>query len=223
MSEPTDEQWETIFEDLAARNALFNFTSIDPTDPANFDLLTGMLDTRLQNIGTVFSEGLDLSLQYSILTGIGDIDLYLDGSYIIKYDQLFIPTLPPVGAINKVGVPIDLKLRSGAVLRKNGFGTTVFVNYADSYENSDLQTPGRVDLYTTVDWQLSYEFEDTASPLLSGTRISLSIQNLFDQDPPLLESDGRQTGDTFGTPIGFDPANADPMGRFFALEITKNW
>jgi outer membrane receptor protein involved in Fe transport len=53
------------------------------------------------------------------------------------------------------------------------------------------------------------------SGLLRGFTAALGIRNLFDEEPPVFLSN------TFG--IGYDPANADALGRFVSLSLTKQW
>ncbi len=40
------------------------------------------------------------------------------------------------------------------------------------------------------------------------------MQNLFDSDPPFYDSP---------LAIGYDPANADPLGRLISIQLTKVW
>ena len=69
--------------------------------------------------------------------------------------------------------------------------------------------------FTTVDLTLRYAFEDT-SDIFNGLAFSVSAQNLFDQDPPLVVNTG-------GSPIRFDPSYASPLGRMVSFEISKKF
>jgi outer membrane receptor protein involved in Fe transport len=64
----------------------------------------------------------------------------------------------------------------------------------------------------TIDLQLRYRAP--ANGWARGLSVALSAQNLFDADPPFVN---RFTG------FGYDAANADPIGRFVALQIIKSW
>ena len=52
------------------------------------------------------------------------------------------------------------------------------------------------------------------APLLKGVRISLGLSNLFDQRQNVRDASG-------ATPIGFQPANLDPIGRTVRLSLRK--
>ena len=41
-----------------------------------------------------------------------------------------------------------------------------------------------------------------------------TVRNVFDADPPFYDAI---------TGIGFDAGQADPLGRTFALQLTKRW
>jgi outer membrane receptor protein involved in Fe transport len=64
----------------------------------------------------------------------------------------------------------------------------------------------------TVDLQLS--LNGRAAGPFAGQRLSLTVRNLFDRDPPFYDN-----------PIGYayDPTTADPIGRFVALQLTRSW
>jgi hypothetical protein len=44
----------------------------------------------------------------------------------------------------------------------------------------------------------------------------LSIQNLLDEEPPLVINGG-------ASPILFDPTNASALGRLVSLQVSKEW
>ena len=71
-----------------------------------------------------------------------------------------------------------------------------------------------IDSLTTFDLTLRYGFEDTGSGLLDGLAFSVSVQNLFDADPPLVVNTG-------GTPVRFDPSYSSSLGRFISFTLTK--
>jgi iron complex outermembrane receptor protein len=49
---------------------------------------------------------------------------------------------------------------------------------------------------------------------VDGLTWSLNVQNLFDSGPPFYDNP---------LAIGYDPANADPLGRMVTLQLTKAW
>jgi iron complex outermembrane recepter protein len=74
-----------------------------------------------------------------------------------------------------------------------------------------------VSSYTTVDASLRYTVQSSSSTLLENLSLSLSALNLLDEKPPFVPGSLSSRG------ANYDPANADPLGRFIALEIAKRW
>jgi outer membrane receptor protein involved in Fe transport len=54
-----------------------------------------------------------------------------------------------------------------------------------------------------------------AGTWLSGTGVALTVTNLFDRSPPFV--DDQLQG------LGYDPANASPLGRFISLQLHKSF
>jgi outer membrane receptor protein involved in Fe transport len=65
-----------------------------------------------------------------------------------------------------------------------------------------------------VDLQLSYETPADTLSWLGNMQIALNAQNLFNVSAPFLNN-----------PLGegYDPENADLLGRIVSLEIRKRW
>ena len=80
------------------------------------------------------------------------------------------------------------------------------VNYVDGYHDAEGRA---VDAWTTFDAQLTWT--PSAQRDLS---LTLTVQNLFDTPPPFVDGP---------TGVGYDPANADPVGRFAAVQLSKRW
>jgi outer membrane receptor protein involved in Fe transport len=53
--------------------------------------------------------------------------------------------------------------------------------------------------------------------VLGGLALQLSVQNVFDKDPPFVAA----IPSSVARYAGYDPANANPLGRFMALEVRK--
>ena len=82
-----------------------------------------------------------------------------------------------------------------------------------SYVNNLVPPPyPRVKAYDTVDGQISYRFSTHMQPL-SGLMASVSIIDLFDTQAPAVA----------GSPSGFDPTNASPLGRVWTVSLRKRW
>ncbi|MNI62701.1 hypothetical protein D3C73_1180320 [compost metagenome] len=58
-----------------------------------------------------------------------------------------------------------------------------------------------------VSWRPSW-------PRFDGLRLALTVQNLFDEDPPFYDSP---------TGYGFDPGQGGLLGRVVALQLIQRW
>ena len=77
----------------------------------------------------------------------------------------------------------------------------------------DTTTGGHISAQTTFDAVLQWTVPARGGAL-KGVVAALSVQNLFDKDPPFYDS-------PYG--VGYDPANYEPNGRVVALQLTKAW
>ncbi len=183
-----------------------------PAEPVT--TLNAFIDGRRQNLGSLRQEGIDANLAYAFDSGIGRWRLGADLSFITKLTRATAPGSASIDVLDTFGNPVNFRGRGSVIWSSGGFAFASFVNYVDSYTNTAIAPNVRAKSYTTVDANLSYDLEKGgASGLLAGTRIALSIQNAFDRDPPVVLN---------GT-LSYDSQNINPIGRFFALEVTKKW
>jgi outer membrane receptor protein involved in Fe transport len=117
-----------------------------------------------------------------------------------------------VDRVDTVGNPPDLRLRASAAWDRGPFGITVTANHLGGYLDDLSILPRRVAPWTTIDAQLRLRLD--GSGWFAGTQLALSVQNLFDRDPPFVN---RATGQAY------DSTNADPLGRFVSLQLIRDW
>lgn len=214
-----------IEEALRSTQLQANGSGVDLSNPASAaaalfarnDLW--VLDVRYKNLALSKQDGIDLSVSQGFDTGWGDVQLGLNLTHILNYEQRGSAASSVLPAVDVPGKPLDWRARAFAGIASGRLNATVSVNYADDYENT-LAPVGqrRIDALTTVDANLGYDFSRTDTG--AGLRLSLSIQNLLDEDPPFL---ARGSGSAIVYPIGFDPANANPLGRTVTLGLTHRW
>jgi len=180
--------------------------------PEQIELL---IDARLQNLSTVRQSGLDVDLGYSFDALGGRADIGLAGAYIFHIRQALTASAPATDVVDRLGNPVDLRLRAGAGWSGERWSVSLFGNYLDSYTNLTNAVPQEVHSWTTFDLQVGYRFGEEG--VGRGLRVALSATNLFDRDPPAAAY--------FLGPfsVGFDPDNASPLGRVISLTVTKTW
>ncbi len=216
-----------IEEQLTNSPLLFNGTSVSLTDPhaaaatlyATPDFW--IYDTRFKNLAVSKTDGFDLAIRQSLATDVGDIQLGANITHILAYKQKGSPSANTLTAIDVPGQPADWRGRAYASLATGAFNGTLSVNYVDGYVNPSIPTaPQPVSDWLTVDLNLAYQISAGAPGEARGPRLSLSVQNLFDEEPPRLNTGARSN---LVSPIGFDPANANPLGRFVTVGLSQVW
>lgn len=169
-----------------------------------------IVDARFVNTGEVAVRGLDVQARYGWRWAEDALDLDASVSHLADFKRRFTPTAAPVQQLDTAGQPVDLRARVSASWRRGPYGLSAALNYVDDYRS---ETGRKIAAWTPVDLQARWTPETDAGPL-AGLRLVLSVQNAFDDDPPVYDN-----------PLGlaYDPANADPLGRTLALQLTKRW
>ena len=228
-----------------APNIVFNFPEqvpdgtviFNPSESEVRDFLDGLsafvvigdvdpLDTEIVNLAAVRRSlartkvrGWDFDVTYAYESDIGRFLFGVDGTYLINFQRQAAATTPAIETSNTWSNPVDFKLRGRAGYHVGGFAANLFVNYVDSYRVDNREEAEPIDLWTTIDVNLSYNTEERLdSAILRNLVFRLSVRNLFDESPP---STGISST-SFGI-YGYDPANASPLERFVAIDLTKSF
>lgn len=172
--------------------------------------IAAIIDTRYVNTGKVDVSGVDVSARYAIARGRNTITLAANGSYLLHYREQVTPTATPVERVDRVGQPVSLRGRASIGWERGAATALLGANYVAPYR--DLQGRG-IAAWTTLDLSLGCRLPAKSGPL-SGLAITLSVQNLLDAPPPFYDS---------SVGVGYDAANADALGRYAALQLTKRW
>ena len=168
-----------------------------------------IIDGRYVNTARVVVEGLDIDASGSVGLLSGTVTASVGGAYMFRYDQQLTPTAPTTDLSSTVGYPARIKARSSVDWSAGVFGATLSSTYVGAYRNIDVAPAPRVGSWTTFDLQLR---ANVGGP--RGLLLSLDARNLFNRAPPFVN---RSTG------VGYDPANADVLGRNLAIQVTKSW
>lgn len=165
----------------------------------------GLLYNPYVNSGKTRASGFDFDASGRFNTGIGQVRLKLEGSYLWKYqefsvtDNAYADNLAGSWALRS---RLNTKLR--ASLKAGSFDHGMTLNYASGYSNNDDSSPtycvtnkvsaenmgvcSRVGSNTTIDYNLSYNG-------IKNTRLSLYVDNMFDKAAPIQWRSGY--ADTF--------------------------
>jgi iron complex outermembrane receptor protein len=183
-------------------------------------LVAAVVDGRVQNAGAIDAQGVDFSVRYTRPADWGDWRLGVSGTYVMNWDVGPVPGAPQVDLANTFSYPLEFVARGELGLARGGIDAALFLNYRNGYDMPRIFLPTgvgaqyqKVSSYTTVDLHLGYAFQAEAGPL-AKLSLALDVQNLLDEDPPLVLNGG-------AFPIRFDPANASPYGRLVTLSLRK--
>jgi iron complex outermembrane receptor protein len=178
--------------------------------------ITTIIDARTANLSSVRQTGLDFDIGYGFHAGAAALDAGLGGSYLFGIDQRVTATAAPVDVVSTLGNSVDLRMRGRLSASYHAWTLAGFVNFVNGYRNTGVTPSEHVPSWTTTDLQISYAVPPGNGPL-HGLRVSLSVNNLFDRDPPYVNNP------TVFSAIGYDADNANPIGRLVALQLIKAW
>jgi len=211
-------QQQGVIAPLTAENVLGNATRfadrisrgpVDPTRPQLPGPIVG-LDLSPINLGTTVARGVDMAVQWSASPQPwGQLRTALQATYVARHDsQLDGAQFVPLVGTAQYAAPVP-RWRSLFTLdwTYGAWGATLAhtysAGYIDQFPGADA-LPRRVDPTTVWDLQVRL-----AAP--AGWRWSVTLQNLFDRDPPA--SNQQRTAQ-----LGYNPQLSSPLGRSLALQ-----
>ncbi|WP_295492607.1 TonB-dependent receptor [Sphingorhabdus sp. EL138] len=178
------------------------------------------LDLRADNIGSRRTQGLEVALRGGIDALGGVLSAGLDGTYLLKKKEKFLPTAPfgssLIGVFTYAG-DLGLKWKHSA-----------FINYAvddmlfsfsqiyrNGYKNNALPaSASRPDYNARVKAYVTYNLS-AAMDMTDKLRLTAGVRNVFDTDPPFAITYDSNTG----AGSSWEPRVADPRGRSFTLAV----
>lgn len=193
-------------QQLAATPTFANYFGID------LATIGAIFDSRVHNLSIERTSGLDLDGSWATQTAMANVELGLNGTYIFHFDTQFTPNASTVAILNTAYNPVDLRVRARAIIRRGGLTFASFVNFTNSYRQDNTGTGGPISSWTTVDTTLRYLFGNEHGPLADAALL-ISATNLLNKAPPFVPNP------LFG--INFDGANANALGRFISIQLSK--
>jgi outer membrane receptor protein involved in Fe transport len=195
-------------QQLAASPGYANIFGID------LDTIGAIFDSRVHNLSIMRTRGFDLDGSWVTQTDLANFELGLNGTYILRFDTQSTPNADAISILNTAYNPVDLRIRGRAIVRHGGLTLASFVNFTNSYREDDTAPQRDIPIWTTVDATAKYLFNSEHGPLVDAS-VLLAVTNLLNKAPPFVPNP------IFG--INFDGANANALGRFVSLQLTKRW
>jgi len=176
-----------------------------------------VVDFRQKNAARSQVSGFDFAAGYGFTAGADSFHFDLNATHLRELLTSLTSSSKTFDQIDTYNQPLDWRGRLLGTWQHGGMNTSVAVNYSDDYINPSFGDDRPIGSWTTVDFNLGYDFTGrTQSRFLDGSKLSLSVSNVFDKDPPRAST-------PFFFDIGFDVFNADATGRFVALRYNKQW
>lgn len=196
--------------DLALITALINSPAFNPAlgvfPPEAY---LAVVDNRAVNTTALNVRGVDVSAAYRFDLGDDQVALGVNATYIADFKQRITPTTGVVDRVARAGFPVRFRSRATADWTHGRLTTGVAFNYVDGYR--DALGP-KIGAQPTFDLQLRLAGPEQG--FAKQTDLLLTVRNVFDRDPPFYNN-------TAG--VAYDPTNADPIGRFAAIQLTRRW
>jgi outer membrane receptor protein involved in Fe transport len=198
--------------DRALLVELINMPGSEVPDFFPPEFFQAVVDGRYVNSAEVKVSGVDFLASHGFRLLGGEAAAAANASLLLDYKRRVTPVAELVERVGTIGNPSRFRARGTLNWSKGLWGLSTGANYVAGYTD-DVSSPARhVDAWATFDFQLRYEAGETGP--LAGTTVALSAQNIFDNDPPFAN---RRSGH------GYDATNADPIGRFLSVQLTKRW
>jgi len=176
--------------------------------------IVAIIDTRSNNTSISTTRGMDLNGSLDVESKWGRLELSTNITYLLDFSEAQTPTVAALSYLDTVGNPLRFRMREGISWSREGWGAHAFVNYAGGYSDMVSAPARKVGSWTTMDLTLSYDVDPMNTSWLAGCSVALSVQNLFDTDPPFVNYTGG---------VGYDRENADLLQRFVGLRLKKEW
>jgi iron complex outermembrane receptor protein len=173
-----------------------------------------IVDLRLRSAETVKTDGFDFQGLYRRETGWGDFSAHVDANYVLHF-MTQIPGSDFISSRNTAHNPTALRFRTVFRWEDRLISVSPAVNFTGSYTDTDSVPSRPVGAWTTWDLVVGYK----AGPLdaIIGGRSTVSLRgfNVFNKQPPFLNNSY-----SF---LGYDPENADLLGRRVSLRLEHEW
>jgi iron complex outermembrane receptor protein len=215
---------DPVLQALLARPIYAGATPAGLAGFQDFCGIRAFVDSRFTNLASTKTDGLDIDVSWTGSTGDVVLTATAAANVILSNNERVDAGAPTVSRINTQSTPVRWRGRGSVGAAWNGFSSSLFLNYIGPITNTGFRssldprvapTNRSVPSYTTFDLNLSYgtDFAGRSAGVLKGLRGSVTILNLFDRDPQVID-------DGFNSYI----AGRSPLwGRTVSFQITGSF
>ena len=213
--------WNIAVDDtigaLSLRQLLDNISFFPERVQRTNGIIT-LLDLRSDNIGSRRTAGLEVAVRGGFDALGGAISAGLDGTYLLKKREKFLPAAPfgpsLIGVFSFSG-DLGLKWKHSAFVTYSNdqFSLSLSQLYRDGYANQALPgSPARPDFNPRVKAYVTYNMAVSAK-VMKQLQLTFGVKNILNTDPPFAIT----YDSNFGSGSSWEPRVADPRGRAFTL------
>lgn len=205
---------QAYFDKLAAEGATNASNILSQLPNGDLSAVYAIMDSRTQNLARVKTSGLDFYVRARQETGFGDVFADISGSYILTYKQqsnqaaLLVSTLGT--DTTKLRLTTTVGTNVGDLRAQVSWYHSQGYNIAPTVLNLQQDHVASFNLFNLF-FQYTVPGE---SAIAKDLVLSLNIDNVLDESPPLFRGFGNGQ---FGTANGFT------LGRFVRLGVTKRF
>lgn len=177
-------------------------------------------DLRRFNTGNIWTQYLDSSVRYQIVTeNVGSFYIVFRSTNTREFKTRLRPNVPITDTLDQILAPLKFRGSGSIAWRKGPWTVTPSWSYIESYRDSQ-NIP--VESSLTTNLQLVYnvpaEFgSDGWREWVQGTQWTLGVNNLMDEEPPYVFNPGGQNFRSYYST--FD----DPRGRYVYFRMRKSF
>jgi iron complex outermembrane receptor protein len=168
-----------------------------------------IIDNRYVNTAALKVRGVDASGSFAFELGGDQVVVGGSASYIADYDQQVTPGSAAFDRVGVINFPVRFRGRMTADWTRGPLTLGGAVNHQSGYHDT---------LGAGIRGQTTFDLQARLTPAdhgpLEGVAVLLNLRNVFDRAPPFYNN-------TVG--VGYDGANADVVGRFVSLQLTRRW
>ena len=179
--------------------------------------VVAILDGRTRNLARERQRGIDFDLGFTPEFVGGVLDLGIGGTHIFSIKRQLTPGATSSDFVGLFASPVEWRLRGRMGWSKGGFSANAFANFIDGYINQVVTPIEHVSSWTTIDLSVSQRIGGAGGEDGRGLQLGLSIQNLFDRDPPYVNNRSNPSA------LGYDPEKANPLGRMISVQALIRW
>lgn len=157
-----------------------------------------LMDARRTNLGAIHVDGIDFNLAYLRETGFGSVTASIAGTYTLNRKTQAVEGNPFTDNLKDGTGRLAFVASLGA--KVGDFTARASLNHRGGYPTLGAAPQTHVDAFNTVDLFFAYDL----GGLLKDSMLTVNVDNVFDQDPPYLNSAiGYTNGFTLGRLVSF--------------------